>query len=419
MNTETNQAATFYSEIENDSDVLEINVTDYPSSSLTRFLLLYHYKKNNDPRYEEFAQQTAIYLYNPLWIQFHLSNADENGNIYSNGALYANPVNETTASIENQEGSNGINIEQKQPDLPVNEPINEIVNLGHSNVEGAALPLTTEKPNPQMEKTVTPESSLDENPHDEVGEIREEPKENNLENNEPIDIGKEPVKFVTQELLPPVNEPVSKTLTLGVDLNEQKNEKVLEGHKDEKSSSEEEDVLNSSKPTLNDTDDHLTEPPNETIVSNQENGRKEENNLQTIILENKATADNDSDDNEIEFEPLHTVDYFASQGIKIPEEALENDALGKQVKSFTAWLKSMKKLHPGQLPEQNEVIERIIQTSSEASNQNAHVLTEAMAEVLVKQGKREKAIEMYEKLSLLNPSKSAYFAPKIESLKII
>ncbi len=79
----------------------------------------------------------------------------------------------------------------------------------------------------------------------------------------------------------------------------------------------------------------------------------------------------------------------------------------------------MKKLHPGQLPEQNEVIEKIIQSASEASNQNANVLTEAMAEVLVKQDKREKAIDMYEKLSLLNPSKSAYFAAKIKSLKII
>jgi predicted Zn-dependent protease len=79
----------------------------------------------------------------------------------------------------------------------------------------------------------------------------------------------------------------------------------------------------------------------------------------------------------------------------------------------------MKKLHPGQLPEQNEVIEKLIQTSSEVSNKSADVLTEAMADVLLKQGKSQKAIEMYEKLSLLNPSKSAYFAAKIESLKII
>ncbi|MEO6844699.1 MAG: hypothetical protein ABI184_05970, partial [Ginsengibacter sp.] len=68
---------------------------------------------------------------------------------------------------------------------------------------------------------------------------------------------------------------------------------------------------------------------------------------------------------------------------------------------------------------QNAVIEKIIQSSAEASNQNANVLTEAMAEVLIKQGKKGKAVEMYQKLSLMNPSKSTYFAAKIESLKTI
>jgi len=42
-----------------------------------------------------------------------------------------------------------------------------------------------------------------------------------------------------------------------------------------------------------------------------------------------------------------------------------------------------------------------------------------MAEVLAKQGMREKATEMYRKLSLLEPEKSAYFATRIEQLKII
>lgn len=127
----------------------------------------------------------------------------------------------------------------------------------------------------------------------------------------------------------------------------------------------------------------------------------------------------ETEDESVSFEPLHTVDYFASQGIKISEEALGNDELSKQVKSFTGWLKSMKKLHPDQTPQQNDVIERIIQSSAEASNAEANVLTEAMAEVLIKQNKKEKAVEMYQKLSLINPSKSAYFAAKIESLKTL
>jgi hypothetical protein len=120
---------------------------------------------------------------------------------------------------------------------------------------------------------------------------------------------------------------------------------------------------------------------------------------------------------EISFEPLHTVDYFASQGIKITEEPVTTDKLGNQMKSFTAWLKSMKKLHSSKLEEQDLATEKIIQNAAEESNINTEVLTEAMAEVLIKQDKKEKAIEMYNKLSLINPSKSVYFAAKIESIK--
>jgi hypothetical protein len=121
----------------------------------------------------------------------------------------------------------------------------------------------------------------------------------------------------------------------------------------------------------------------------------------------------------IAFDPLHTVDYFASQGIKLTEEELiTNDKLGTQMKSFTAWLKSMKKLHSTKLTEQGIVSENLIQTSAEESNINTEILTEAMAEVLIKQDKKEKAIDMFNKLSLINPAKSAYFAAKIESIKI-
>ena len=58
-----------------------------------------------------------------------------------------------------------------------------------------------------------------------------------------------------------------------------------------------------------------------------------------------------------------------------------------------------------------------VQALAEKSNQEEEVLTEAMAVVLSSQGKRQKAVELYQKLSLMNPSKSAYFAAKIEQLK--
>ncbi len=120
---------------------------------------------------------------------------------------------------------------------------------------------------------------------------------------------------------------------------------------------------------------------------------------------------------EMLFEPLYASDYFASQGIKLSEAVLENDKLGKQLKSFTSWLKTMKKVHPDKLEPVTALVEAAVQNQAAKSNIEEEVLTEAMAEAFTQQGKNIRAIETYEKLSLLNPAKSAYFAAKIESLK--
>jgi hypothetical protein len=124
-------------------------------------------------------------------------------------------------------------------------------------------------------------------------------------------------------------------------------------------------------------------------------------------------------DDTLIFEPLFATDYFASQGIKLSEDIQPNDKLGKQLKSFTDWLKTMKKVHTEKLASDNGITDIAVQKLAEKSNTDEEILTEAMAEVFAKQNKINKAIEVYEKLSLLNPSKSAYFAGKIEHLKAI
>ena len=45
------------------------------------------------------------------------------------------------------------------------------------------------------------------------------------------------------------------------------------------------------------------------------------------------------------------------------------------------------------------------------------IVSEEIAEIYVAQGLKMQAIEIYRKLSLLNPKKSAYFADQIEKLK--
>ena len=121
---------------------------------------------------------------------------------------------------------------------------------------------------------------------------------------------------------------------------------------------------------------------------------------------------------ELTFEPLHTIDYFASQGIRFKEEEKPKDKFGQQLKSFTDWLKTLKRLP---VSETEQVVEgnteEKVDLLAEHSIQNREVITEAMAEVWEKQGNLSKAVEIYHKLSLLEPAKSPYFAAKIEGLK--
>lgn len=118
------------------------------------------------------------------------------------------------------------------------------------------------------------------------------------------------------------------------------------------------------------------------------------------------------------FEPYHTVDYFASQGIRFREEEKPKDKFGQQLKSFTEWLKTLKKVPVSELVKKEEpVAEKNVVEMAEKSVADREVLTEAMAEVWEKQGNMAKAIEIYGKLSLLEPAKSIYFAAKIEDLK--
>lgn len=115
--------------------------------------------------------------------------------------------------------------------------------------------------------------------------------------------------------------------------------------------------------------------------------------------------------------PFHTIDYFASQGIKFIA-GQQPDMLGNKVKSFTEWLKQMKRINqqPTDLGTDAET-EHIIEAIAKTSNETKDVITETMASVLAKQGKIEKAIQLYQKLSFLDTAKSTYFAAKIQELK--
>ncbi|GAB4494469.1 MAG: hypothetical protein OHK0019_20900 [Saprospiraceae bacterium] len=74
--------------------------------------------------------------------------------------------------------------------------------------------------------------------------------------------------------------------------------------------------------------------------------------------------------------------------------------------------------NPEQPPEEKHPSTLSAQELAERSvSENKDVISETLARLLAKQGYRDKAIDMYERLRLTFPEKSAYFAAEIEKLK--
>ena len=144
----------------------------------------------------------------------------------------------------------------------------------------------------------------------------------------------------------------------------------------------------------------------------------EENKESSILMPPLPGLNDQPAETELTFQPYHTVDYFASQGIKFTPEEKPTDRFGKQLKSFTEWLKDMKRLPQSETSKITDIVsEKKVEQMAQHSIDEGEVITETMAEVWSKQGNKEKAIETYNKLSLLNPDKSAYFASLAEQLK--
>ncbi|MGO4290801.1 hypothetical protein [Chitinophaga sp. RAB17] len=139
------------------------------------------------------------------------------------------------------------------------------------------------------------------------------------------------------------------------------------------------------------------------------------------------------EETELIFQPLYTDDYFAYKRLKNPEEADDlNEQGAAEMKSFTSWLRQMKDNFVGKTskdwyhqqlhriyeeedePEVSETVEKMAMDSIVFNND---IVSETLAEIWVRQHQYTNAIKIYQKLSLLNPDKNAYFAQKILELK--
>jgi len=141
-------------------------------------------------------------------------------------------------------------------------------------------------------------------------------------------------------------------------------------------------------------------------------------------------------------QPIYTEDYFLHQGIEsdktVEEEEEEDKSLMVQM-SFADWLMHFKtkaqrekeeeedqkalktmwqkeKLAAALEEENEEIPEGVFEMAVNSIKIEEDLVSESLAEILIKQGKYDKALEMYRKLSLRNPQKNTYFADKIEKL---
>lgn len=93
--------------------------------------------------------------------------------------------------------------------------------------------------------------------------------------------------------------------------------------------------------------------------------------------------------------------------------------------SFSAWQAFLQENKQAQLNQLREKAQQnscnfnvsTQQAAAKSVKQKPGVATETLAKLLERQGSYQKAIKMYEQLSLLNPEKSRYFAATIEKLK--
>jgi hypothetical protein len=142
-------------------------------------------------------------------------------------------------------------------------------------------------------------------------------------------------------------------------------------------------------------------------------------------------------------QPLFTEDYFLHQGVAAepePEKEEEDPRTLMVVMSFSEWLnyyktktqreeeedrdkralKSMwqqEKLAAALGEEHEEIPEEVFEMAVSSIAREEDLVSESLAQILEKQEKWSEAAEMYRKLGLRNPAKSAYFATRAEAAK--
>ena len=105
---------------------------------------------------------------------------------------------------------------------------------------------------------------------------------------------------------------------------------------------------------------------------------------------------------------LHGIEPISSERLGIHQQR-QNELINKFVNSDTS---SIGRSRPS-LPDNDS---ETLDLSEKSAEYDTDLVTENLAEIMLKQGKKNKALEIYRQLMLKFPDKKAYFAEKIEKL---
>jgi len=344
---------------------------EHPYFSVGQFLLAKKMKTDNDSQFLDQARQTAVYFKNRHWLNFQLQDS-----IPDWFAVTTN--NEEATASDDIASTEAIHIEPPAATAEAEANFDLQHQLTEEQFELAELAQAEE-----TEQESTPE----------IAAMEVEALESITETS--IDAAS--VIEAPNNEEPEINEP-----TADLQLTNAVNEvSEFQPYQPEEKTTEAEEALD--EPIESETDFTPIHIPNLAEAAQVLEKQVEDEDLDKLISN----------------EPYHTVDYFASQGIKPTLDDNPQDKLGRQVKRFTEWIKHMKQVGSEDALQQinDPVLESTIQNIANTSNSSREIVTETMAEVLIKQGKIDKAIQLYIKLSFLNPDKSAFFASKIQQLK--
>ena len=119
--------------------------------------------------------------------------------------------------------------------------------------------------------------------------------------------------------------------------------------------------------------------------------------------------------------PEHSIQYKVENPKQKAEGYVEKKTskIGDEVISTSKPAEQKKKLKHKKKEKQKDKAPPTPSHPSKSQRPDEEVVSETLAAILAKQGNHEKAIEMYEKLCLIFPEKSTFFAEQIQKLKKI